>query len=198
MKCKIVPKRSLAPNRQGLLHLPGLRGSLLQGQPTQIGQDLQTQAVLPMVGAETTTQSPCYWGGSRTPSSPNPFTDLGSGSSRPSDELLSHFWPKECPKLNSAQLQTCCSLLPAERACPLLAQPSTAVFGLNYFFEPWSHYFWTIIWSGTFSCHGFLLFSLLFTLLDVLPKASFHSSFGVVFITFMHLNLSRKHCHPPA
>ena len=93
---------------------------------------------------------------------------------------------------------TCCSLLPAERACPLLAQPSTAVFGLNYFFEPWSHYFWTIIWSGTFSCHGFLLFSLLFTLLDVLPKASFHSSFGVVFITFMHLNLSRKHCHPPA
>ena len=195
MKCKIVPRRSLAPNRQGLLHLPGFRGSLLQGQPTQMGQALQTQAVLPVVGAETMTQSSCYWGGPRTPFSPTPFTALGSVSSRPSDELLSHFWPKECPKLNSAQLS---SLLPAERACPLLAQPSPAVFGLNYFFEPWSHYFWTIIWSGTFSCHGFLLFSLLFTLLDVLPKASFHSSFGVVFITFMHLNLSREHCHPPA
>lgn len=162
-----------------------------------MGQALQTQAALPVVGVETMTQSPGCRGCSSTPSTPTPFTDLGCGISRPSDERLSQFWPMGCPKLNSAQLHPCCSLLPAEWARPLLAQPSPAIFGLSYFFELCSHYFWTIIWSGRFSCHGFLLFSLLFTLLDVLPKASFHSSFGVVFITFMHLNLSRKHCHPP-
>lgn len=106
-----------------------------------------------------------------------------------------------CPKLNSTQLYPHCSPAPWRVSPPLAGSGCPALFGLNYFFELWSHYFWTVIWSGRLSFHGFLLFPFLFTLLDVLPKASFYSSFWVVFITFMHLNLSREklqnHCHLP-
>lgn len=70
-------------------------------------------------------------------------------------------------------------LLPAEWARPLLAQPSfPALFGLNYFFELWSHYFWTVIWSGRFSFHGFLLFSFLPLSWMGFPRSLFTVPFG--------------------
>lgn len=37
---------------------------------------------------------------------------------------------------------------------PLAGSVFPALFGLNYFFELWSHYFWTVIWSGRYSFHS--------------------------------------------
>lgn len=102
---------------------------------------------------------------------------------------LPSLWPIGCPKLNSAQPHpaACCSLAPCGACPPLAGSAFPALFGLNYFFESWSHYFWIVIWSGRFSFPGFLLFSSLCAPLDALPKVFFHSFFGGGFITSMHL-----------
>lgn len=148
-----------------------------------------------MVGVETVLQSPRCRGGKKAHTiKPWPFPWPGQWESQDIRYL-------SCPKLNSTQLHPRCLPAPWRVSPPLAGSGFPALFGLNYFFELWSHYFWIVIWSGRLYFHGFLLFSFLFTLLDVLPNASFYSSFWVVFITSMHLNLSREklqdHCHLP-